>query len=278
MPADRLTEHSAAGGTSSTIGSRLAYYLDLRGPCLPVDTACSSSLVALHLAVQSLRRGECDRAVVGGVHLHLRLASYAALQQLGAISRDGTCRAFDAAASGFVPGEGAAAIVLRPLAEAVAAGDTIHAVIKGTAVNNDGRTNGLTAPNPAAQREVILAAWQDARIDPRTLQYIEAHGTGTPLGDPVEVAALCGAFEQFTRDRQFCGIGSVKPSLGHTDAAAGLAGLIKILLSLRPRPIARLAESEYPQSAHRIRMLPLVAWSGTLGMPTPRRGGRSECL
>ena len=181
VPATELSEHSAAGGTSATLPARLAYWLDLRGPCLPVDTACSSSLVALHLAVESLRRGECQQAVVGAVHLYLRLTSLVALRNTGAVSQHGACRPFDAAADGFVPGEGVAAVLLKPLSAAVSDGDTIYGVIRGSAVNNDGRTSGLTAPSPAAQRDVILAAWRDAALDPTTISYIEAHGTGTRL-------------------------------------------------------------------------------------------------
>ncbi|MCA9712906.1 MAG: polyketide synthase, partial [Myxococcales bacterium] len=183
----------ATGASPSILASRLAYFLDLHGPCLPVDTACSSSLVALHLACESLRTGQCEAALVGGVHLNLWLANFAAFEQMGALSASGHCRAFDAAADGFVPAEGCVAVLVKPLAAAQAAGDTIHAVIRSTATNNDGRTNGLTAPNPAAQRDVILEAWSAGGIDPETISYVEAHGTGTPLGDPVEARGLSEA-------------------------------------------------------------------------------------
>ena len=226
-----LGEHSAVGGTAASVASRVAYLLDLHGPCLPVDTACSSSLVALHLGVESLRRGECRWALVGAVHLYLRVAPLAALARTGALAADARCRTFDARAAGFVPAEGVAAVLLRPLADALADGDTIYGVVRGTAVNNDGRTAGLTAPSGKAQRDVIRAAWRDAAIEPASLEYIEAHGTGTERGDPIEIEALAAAFRASTARRQFCRIGSVKTNIGHTDAAAGLAGLIKVLLA-----------------------------------------------
>ncbi len=231
VPADQLGEHAATGGTASTVASRLAYYLDTRGPCLAVDTACSSSLVALHMAIESLRACETECAVVGGVHLHLRLGPYFALSQMGALSRSSTCRPFDAQADGFVPGEGAGVLLLKPLPQAIESGDRIYGVVRGSAINNDGRTGGLTAPNPAAQTEVVAAAWRDAEIDPATISYIAAHGTGTRLGDPLECGALEAAFQEQTDRRQFCRIGSVKGNIGHCDAAAGVASLIQVLLS-----------------------------------------------
>lgn len=242
LPAEVINEHTALGGTSATLPSRVAYFFNLRGPCLTVDTACSSALVALHLAVQSLRRGECDYALAGAVHLHLRLTSYLALRQMGAVSADGVCRAFGADANGFVPAEGVGAVLLRPLADAMAAGERIYGVIRGTALNNDGRTNGLAAPNPAAQREVLAAAWRDARISPTQLSYIEAHGTGTPLGDPIEAQALTDAMQHAAPGECHCGIGSIKTNLGHADAAAGMASLVKLLLALE--------HEELPASLH----------------------------
>jgi len=245
-----LEEHSAAGGTSATLPSRLAYFLDLHGPCLTVDTACSSSLVALHLAVESLRSKQSEMAFVGGVHLNLRLANYQALQRAGAISPSHQCRPFDADADGFVPGEGVVVLLLRPLEAAMDAGDTIYGVIRGTAVNNDGRTNGLTAPNPAAQRDVLIAAWADAGINPTSLGYIEAHGTGTRLGDPIELQALDQAFRQFTDRRQFCHLGSTKGAIGHCDAAAGLAGVLKVMLSFEAGSLAKQANLNLPATRH----------------------------
>jgi len=231
VPPDLLGEHSATGGTAATLPSRVAYWLDLRGPCMPVDTACSSSLVALHLAVESLRRGQCDTAIVGGVHLYLRLTALMAVKLTGAVSPSGTCRPFSGSADGFVPGEGAVALMLKPLEAAIENGDSIYGVIKGTAVNNDGRTTGLTAPNPASQREVIRAAWSDAEVSPESIEYVEAHGTGTLLGDPIEIGALRDAFARHRSRAGSCRIGSLKGNIGHLDAAAGLAGLLKVLLA-----------------------------------------------
>ncbi len=231
VPGTLLTEHSATGSTTASVASRLAYCLNLRGPCLPVDTACSSSLVALHLAIESLRRGECRWAFAGAVHLHLRLGAYQALRELGALSPSGQCRPFDEQADGFVPGEGSGVVLMRPLRDAVAAGDRIYGVIKGAAVNNDGRTNGLTAPSPRAQVDVLQAAWRDAKVAPDSISYFEAHGTGTVLGDPIEAQSLITALGENASRKPFRGLGSVKSNLGHLDAAAGMASLIKVLLS-----------------------------------------------
>ncbi|MBX9792102.1 MAG: SDR family NAD(P)-dependent oxidoreductase [Pirellulales bacterium] len=225
-----LREHAAPGGTAAALPARLAYFLNLRGPALAIDTACSSSLVALHQAVESLRRRECTHAFVGGVHLHLRLYSYLTLRRMGALSPSGVCRPFDRQADGFVPGEGVAVVLLRPLPDAIAAGDTVYGVIRGSAINNDGRSNGLLAPNPHAQVELLKAAWADGGIDPATISYFEAHGTGTPLGDPMEWSAIQEALRDATTRRQFAVVGSVKSNIGHADAAAGLAGVIKVLL------------------------------------------------
>ncbi|MBX7168179.1 MAG: SDR family NAD(P)-dependent oxidoreductase, partial [Pirellulales bacterium] len=243
---EQTAEFWATGSTPSTIASRLAFYFDLRGPCLPVDTACSSALVALHLAVQSLRSGQCAQAFVGGVHLNLRLENFRAFRRMGALSADGHCRPFAAAADGFVPSEGCGVVLLKPLAQALADGDCVYGVIKGTAVNNDGRTNGLTAPSASSQTRVLTAAWRDAAIDPRSLSYLEAHGTGTPLGDPIEFEALTAAFRQFATDRQVCRIGSVKSNIGHCEAAAGMAGLIKLLLCFSHRTLPATLHVDAP--------------------------------
>ena len=213
---------------------RTAYLLDLRGPAIGVQTACSTSLVAAHLACQSLLAGECDMALAGG-------ASVAALRTSGYLhdvddvySDDGHCRAFDAAATGMVGGDGAGIVVLRRLEDAIEAGDRVEAIILGSAANNDGAGKvGFVAPGVGAQRQVIEEALGVADVDPRTISYVEAHGTGTPLGDMIEVAALTDAFRASTSDRGFCGIGSVKTNIGHCNTAAGAASLIKTVLALR---------------------------------------------
>ena len=274
-----LHEHWATAANPSTLPSRLSYFLDLKGPAIPVDTACSSALVAVHLAVESLRRGECEFAFAGGVHLNLSLLNFAAFRQMGALSASGRCRAFDDRADGFVPSEGVGVVLLRPLKAALAAGDTIYGVIKGSAINNDGRTNGLTAPNPRAQEAVLIRAWQDAGIEPQSLSYLEAHGTGTSLGDPIEVEALSAAFGRFTTQRQFCQLGAVKTNIGHCEAAAGMASLIKVLLCLEHRQLPPTLHFEAPNRHIQFEQTPLVVadrlrdWRPPDGQP--RRAGIS---
>ncbi|MBX7075584.1 MAG: SDR family oxidoreductase, partial [Pirellulales bacterium] len=264
--------HWATGSSAAILASRLSYFLDLTGPTLPVDTACSASLVATHLAVESLARGECDYALAGGAQLNLWLKSFAAFAQMGALAPGGRCRPFDQRADGFIPAEGVAALLLRPLADALAAGDTIHAVILGSAVNNDGRTNGLTAPNPAAQRAALCDAWRDAGVAPDSLDYLEAHGTGTALGDPIEVEGFASACALFTPRKQFCQLGSVKSNLGHAESAAGLVGLVKTLLALE--------QEQLPPTLHLQDPNRHIAWEETpLAIndrlrPWPRRAER----
>ncbi|MFB6526588.1 amino acid adenylation domain-containing protein [Streptomyces sp. NPDC056399] len=229
LPAAALT-----GNLPNMLAARVAHCLDLTGPALAVDTACSSALVALHLARRSLQAGECDIAVVGGVHLNLTPAGYALLEKAGALSPTGRCHAFGAAADGFVPGEGGAALVLTRLDEAQEAGDPVLAVLRGTAVNNDGRSLSLMAPNPLTQREVITQAYRDAGIDPDSVSYVEAHGTGTPLGDPVELRSLAHAFPALP-DGRLRLLGSVKTNVGHLLNAAGMPSLVKVVLSLGRR-------------------------------------------
>jgi len=221
------------GNEASILAARISYFLNLRGPSVAVNTACSSSLVAVHLACQSLMSGETDVAIAGGVFLTLA-PDYLVVASNGTmLSSHGRCRTFDDSADGFAPGEGAGALVLKPLDRALADGDRIHGVIKGTATNQDGRTNGITAPSGGAQAEVELAAYARAGISPDTIGYVEAHGTGTRLGDPIEVDALTTAFREHTDKVGFCPIGSIKTNIGHTAAAAGIAGIVKVLLAFR---------------------------------------------
>jgi acyl transferase domain-containing protein/surfactin synthase thioesterase subunit len=221
-----------------SIANRVSYTLGLGGPSMTVDTACASSLSAIHLACESIRSGGCALALAGGVNLSLHPNKYVLLCENHFASKDGRCRSFGAGGEGYVPGEGVGAVLLKPLEDALRDGDAIYAVIKGSASNHDGKTQGYTVPNPVAQTEVIDLAWQRAGIDPRSLQYIEAHGTGTSLGDPIEVTALTDAFAPYTRDRQFCAIGSVKANIGHLESAAGIAQLHKVLLQMRYRTLA----------------------------------------
>ncbi|MEU3891363.1 SDR family NAD(P)-dependent oxidoreductase [Streptomyces sp. NPDC029041] len=227
-----------------SLPNRLSYLLDLRGPSQPVDTACSSSLVALHQAVEALRRGECAAALVGGVNLYLHPSRFRMLRQSGFLAEDGLCRSFGAGGAGFGPGEGAGAVVVKPLARALADGDTVHAVIRGTAVAHGGRTNGFTAPSPWAQARVLREALRRSGVDPATVNLIEAHGTGTALGDPVELAGLQEAYGRGPAVEVPCSLGSVKSAIGHGESAAGIAALTKVLLQLRHGTLAPTLHAE----------------------------------
>ena len=229
-----LNGHSGTGAALSIAANRISYYFDLHGPSLAVDTACSSSLMAVHLACQSLRTGECDLALAGGVNLMFSPAHSVAFSKAGVLAADGRCKPFDASADGYVRGEGGGLVVLKPLDRAVADGNQIYAVIRGSAVMQDGRTNGLMAPNGLAQEAVLRAAYADAGVFPGRVQYVETHGTGTLLGDSMEARAL-GAVLSVGRPNGACRLGSVKSNLGHLEAAAGAAGLIKVALALRYR-------------------------------------------
>ncbi|ORB97037.1 Phthiocerol/phenolphthiocerol synthesis polyketide synthase type I PpsA [Mycobacterium persicum] len=224
---------SNTGGAMSIIANRLSYFLDLRGPSVAVDTACSSSLVAIHLACQGLRTQDCNLAIAAGVNLLLSPAVFRGFDQVGALSPTGHCRAFDAAADGFVRGEGAGVVVLKRLTDAQRDGDRVLAVICGSAVNQDGRSNGLMAPNPAAQMAVLRAAYTNAGMQPNEVDFVEAHGTGTLLGDPIEARALGTVLGRGRPEDAPLLIGAVKTNLGHTEAAAGIAGFIKTVLAVQ---------------------------------------------
>ncbi|QNP68035.1 SDR family NAD(P)-dependent oxidoreductase [Streptomyces roseirectus] len=230
---DALTAHTFTGVQRSLLANRLSYTLGLTGPSLTVDSGQSSSLVAVHLAAESLRRGECEIALCGGVNLILTPDSTRAVHRLGALSPDGRCHTFDADANGYVRGEGGGLVVLKPLERALADGDRVHAVIRGSAVNNDGGGTALTAPDAGAQREVVQAACRRAGVAFSDVQYVELHGTGTPTGDPVEAAALGAALGTGRPPERALRVGSVKTNIGHLEGAAGIAGLIKTVLCLR---------------------------------------------
>ena len=236
--------------------TRIAYKLNLRGPGVAIQTACSTSLVAVHTACQSLRDGECDMALAGGAMVKVPQQEGYLYHEGGIASPDGHCRAFDAAANGTVRGDGVGIVVLKRLADAQTDGDTIYAVIKGSAINNDGANKvGYTAPGVDGQAAVIRAALDMAAVDPTTISYIEAHGTGTSLGDPIEVAALTQAFRAHTTHTGFCAIGSVKTNIGHLDTAAGVAGLIKTVLALH--------HQQLPPSLHVTHVNPQIAFEST---------------
>jgi polyketide synthase 12 len=221
------------GASDALVASRLSYFLDLRGPALVVNTGCSSSLVALHLACESLRAGESSLALVGGVNAGLDQRSLDLLAESGMLSASGECRTFDADADGTVFAEAVAVVVLKRLTEANSDGDHVYGVIRASGMNQDGASNGITAPNGAAQEELIVDVYRRFGIAAERISYVEAHGTATPLGDPVETNALVRAFRRFTSERDYCAVGSVKAHVGHTGAAAGVVGLIKLLLCMR---------------------------------------------
>ncbi|MGW7047357.1 amino acid adenylation domain-containing protein, partial [Streptomyces avermitilis] len=238
--AGRATEgHTLTGAALSIVPNRVSYLLDLRGPSIAVDTACSGSLTAVHQACAALRDGTCDVAIAGGVSLILAPGVYEALSQGEMLSPDGRCKAFDSRADGYVRGEGAGVVVLKPHERAERDGDAVHAVIKAAALNHGGRTTSLTAPDPESQADLLVEAYQAAGVHPDTVGYIEAHGTGTALGDPIETTGLSTAFrrlrvgEDAPRGSAPCAIGSVKTNIGHLEAAAGIAGLFKVVLSMR---------------------------------------------
>ncbi|MBB5066042.1 SDR family NAD(P)-dependent oxidoreductase [Granulicella mallensis] len=246
-----ISPYATTGNALSIAANRISYAFDLRGPSWSVDTACSSSLVALHQACQALRRGECDTALVGGANLILVPQLSAAFTQAGMLSPDGVCRAFDEKANGYVRGEGVGVVFLKRLSEAIRAGDRIQAVVRGVAVNQDGRSNGLTAPNGPAQQAVIREALREAGVKACDVGMVEAHGTGTRLGDPIELNSLIEVLEENRTQDDLCWLGSVKTNIGHLEAAAGIAGLIKATLALR--------HQEVPPHLHFTSMNPYIA-------------------
>ncbi|NJM19387.1 MAG: SDR family NAD(P)-dependent oxidoreductase [Richelia sp. SM1_7_0] len=232
QPSEILPE-SSAGNEVNELAARVSHCLDLKGPSMAVVTACSSSLVALHIACESIRRGESKMAIVGGVNFNLSPSPFTFLRKAQALSPSGTCYPFDKRANGLLLGEGAGVLIVKPLKQAVSDGDIIHAVIKGSAINNDGHSQGITAPNPKGQSEAIRQAYLNSGINPETISYIETHGTGTLLGDPIEVEGMTKAFSNFTDKKGFCGIGSVKSSIGHLLSASGIVSLIKVVLAMQ---------------------------------------------
>jgi acyl transferase domain-containing protein/acyl carrier protein len=243
------------GTLHSVLANRLSYLLDLRGPSISVDTACSSSLVAVHLACRSLQSGDSDIALAGGVSLMLTPDMMITLSKVGFMSPSGRCRTFDASADGFIRGEGCGVVVLKRLADAIADGDRVLAVIRGSAVNQDGHSTVISAPNGLAQQSLVRGALENAQIPPERVGFVETHGTGTPLGDPIEVEALAAVLGAPRPDGTSCYLGSVKANLGHLEAAAGVAGLIKVVLAL--------GHGEIPRQVHFSQLNPNLAIEGT---------------
>lgn len=230
------------GTSMSVLPNRISYFFDLKGPSIQIDTACSSSLVAVHEAIKSIHSGECKSALVGGINIICHPSNSIAYYKAGMLAKDARCKTFDKAANGYVRGEGAVVIFLKPLEQAFTDQDSICAVIKGSAINHGGQASGLTVPNPEMQAALLIDAYTSAGIEPGKISYIEAHGTGTSLGDPVEISGLKEAFSLLSRNgnqekNHYCGLGSIKTNIGHTEAAAGIAGLLKVVLSMQNKMI-----------------------------------------
>ena len=250
--AAEIDPHSAAGGALSIAAGRLSYFFNLRGASMVVDTACSSSLVALHLACASLRADETDLAIVGGANLILLPETSVGFSRSRMLAADGRCKTFDRDADGYVRGEGCVAIILMKVSDALRSGRRIHALCRGSAINQDGKSAGLTAPNGPSQENVVRAALKSAGIAPADVAYVECHGTGTALGDPIEVQALANVFTEGRTPDDPLRIGSVKANVGHLEAAAGLAGLVKTILAFE--------HSALPGQINVDHLNPYVAW------------------
>ncbi|AIR71679.1 SDR family NAD(P)-dependent oxidoreductase [Dickeya fangzhongdai] len=250
---EKQHESGWAMSLHSSVANRVSFYFNLNGPSVALDTMCSSSLTALHMACQAIQNGDCNMAIAGGINLIVHPMKYYQLGQNQFLSSDGRCRAFGEGGDGYVPGEGMGAVLLKPLQQAITDGDQIYGVIKATAINHGGKTSGFTVPNQAAQSNVISTALARAGWNPASVDYIEAHGTGTMLGDPIEISGLAKAFSTINAQRNVpqeitlpghCRIGSVKSNIGHLESAAGIAGLTKILLQMRHRQIVPSLHSQ----------------------------------
>ena len=268
-----------------SIANKVSYFFDLKGPSLVIDTACSSSLYALHLASQSIESGECDLALVGGVNLSLHPSKYYMLATYGFLSSDGKCRAFGDGGDGYVPSEGVGAILIKRGQDAIKDCDIVLGWLAGTGVSHGGHTNGFTVPNPEAQANAIQNAFQKAQWQPNTVSYVEAHGTGTALGDPIEVAGLVRVFKPENEGKQFCALGSIKSNIGHSEAAAGMAQITKLLLQFKYKMIVpTLLHSSVPNRFIDFEKIPfylplnLTPWKRLMisGEEIPRRAGISS--
>ncbi|SYX83881.1 trans AT polyketide synthase of type I involved in bacillaene synthesis (fragment) [Paenibacillus alvei] len=283
-----IQAHTPTGVFPSILCNRISYLLHFHGPSEPVDTACSASLVAVHRAVEAIRSGDCELAIAGGVNVIASPNLYIALSKAGMLSKDGRCRTFDQRANGYVRSEGSGAVLLKPLRKAQEDGDHIYAVIRATSVNHGGHANSLTTPNPNAQASLIADAWRRTGIDPATISYIETHGTGTPLGDPIEINGLKKAFDELYREwgkvpseQPHCALGAVKSNTGHLESAAGITGLLKVILSMK--------HGKLPANLHGEQLNPYIELQGSpfyilneakewdkLGEDIPRRAGVSS--
>ncbi|WP_211836273.1 type I polyketide synthase [Streptomyces rhizosphaericus] len=268
---EAITQHTMAGVNRGVIANRVSYHLGLRGPSLTVDSAQSSSLVAVHLACESLRGGESEAAIVAGVNLNILAEGAVTEERFGGLSPDGTSYTFDARANGFVRGEGGGAVILKPLSRAVRDGDRVYGVIVGSAVNNDGATPGLTVPGRDSQEQVLREAYERAGVDPGAVQYVELHGTGTPVGDPIEAAALGTVLGAGRAGGGPLRVGSAKTNVGHLEGAAGIVGLLKTLLALSHRALPPSLNFRSPNPAIDLAGLGLEVQRELTGWPAPDR-------
>ncbi|AIQ47417.1 hypothetical protein R70723_17105 [Paenibacillus sp. FSL R7-0273] len=280
LEANRLgnTAEAFTGTSSSILAARISYFLNLKGPSISIDTACSSSLVAVHQACSSLWSGECEMALAGGIRLMFTADSIVQSSQMEILSEEGVCRPFDNGADGTLLSEGAGVIVLKPLGRAIRDRDHIYGIIRGSGVNQDGRTNGITAPSVNSQIQLEKAVYGKFAIDPGEINYVESHGTGTSLGDPIEVKALTEAFRSFTSDSHYCALGSIKANIGHTTMAAGVAGIIKVLLSLQSRKIPPLLHYRELNEKIRLQGSPFYINTELVEWPVNKKGSRMAAV
>jgi len=286
-----LESHSISGSAQSIAANRISYFFNFKGPSAAIDTACSSSLVALHRAIVAMNAGECSMAIVSGVNLLLTPEVYKGLSKMNMLSENGRCKTFDESANGYVRAEGVITVLLKPLSQAQSDNDHIYAVIKGSAENHGGRTHGLTVPNPDAQSQLIIQAYQKAEVAAETVTYIETHGTGTRLGDPIEIDGLQRAFQELYQQQNtdfksaHCGIGSVKSNMGHLEGAAGIAGFLKVVLALKHKILPANLHLERQNSNIKLAGSPFYLVQETRAWPVlmnqeketiPRRAGVSS--
>ncbi|AZS14157.1 beta-ketoacyl synthase N-terminal-like domain-containing protein [Paenibacillus lutimineralis] len=272
------TAEAFTGTSSSILAARISYFLNLKGPSISIDTACSSSLVAVHQACSSLWSGECDMALAGGIRLMFTPDSIVQSSQMEILSKEGVCRPFDNGADGTLLSEGTGVVVLKPLGSAIRDRDYIYGVIRGSGVNQDGRTNGITAPSVNSQIQLEKTVYEKFDIDPADINYVESHGTGTSLGDPIEVKALTEAFRHFTADSHYCALGSIKANIGHTTMAAGVAGIIKILLSLKSRKIPPLIHYRELNEKIKLQGSPFYINTELVEWPVNKKGSRMAAV
>lgn len=278
-PESPPSTHVFSGNQASILAARIAYHLNLKGPALAIDTACSSSLVAIHQACDSLRSGAIDMAIAGGVFVSCTANFHVLCSQMGMLSPSGRCATFDHNADGFVPGEGVGAVILKPLAKAIEDGDHLLGVIRASGLNQDGATNGITAPSGASQRDLALEVYQRGGIDPHHIGYVETHGTGTALGDPIEVEALTEVFHEYgEHDQQGTALGSVKTNIGHAATAAGIAGLSKILLSLQQQTLPPSLHFQQANPHIQFEQTPFFVNTSATAWPQPASGERLAAL